>query len=179
MVKKSEFKEVIEIAKENNKLDEFNKIMDDYFCELEKYHPQTYVNLMKELHKLGVQTNITSKAELDKYVKHIYHKNMPDLWTLEQTTNVAKEIDIDFDKWRFNPYTFNYVMNMMRSDYYDEFKKMFATSPLMKQTILDSPSFYAHLAKAWLDDEDAPPDKAIWYIKFVNGELTCYTKEEK
>lgn len=179
MVKKREFEKIIEIAKENNKIDELSDTMDDYFEELEKFHPQTYANLMKELHKLGAQTNILSKSELDKYVKHIYHEDMPDLWTLEQTTKVAEEIGIDFDKWRYNAYTFNYVMNMMRSDYYDEFKKMFATSPLMKQTILDNPSFYAHLAKAWLNDEDAPADKAMWYIKFVNNEVSCHTKEGK
>ena len=49
-----------------------------------------------------------------------------------------------------------------------EFKKMFASSPLMKQTIVDSPNFYAHMAKAWLDDEDAPKDKIIKYIQIVN-----------
>jgi hypothetical protein len=65
-------------------------------------------------------------------------------------------------------------MNMMRADYYSEFKKMFTTSPLMKQTILDSPSFYAHLAKAWLDDEDAPRDKAIKYIHILMND-----KEDK
>ena len=177
MDKKSKFKEVIDMIKCNKKTNEFYNIMDEYFTELEKYHPQTYISLMKELHKLGARTNICDKAELDKYIKHIHHKEMPQLWTVDQTTKVAKEIDIDFDEWSFNPYTFNYVTNMMRADYYAEFKKMFATSPLMKQTILDSASFYAHMAKAWLEDEDAPTDKAIWYIKFVSGEFD--TKEDE
>lgn len=179
MADKNEFRKVSGIAHKNNKLEEFNDIMDDYFEELEKYHPKIYVNLMKELHKLGAKTNIESKDELDKYIKHIHHKDMPALWTIEQTTDVAKEINIDFDKWRFNPYTFNYVMNMMRADNYAEFKEMFVTSPLMKQGVLDNPKFYAHLAKAWLNDEDAPADKAIWYIKFVSGELNYYTTEEE
>lgn len=167
MVEKSEFKEIIEVIKENNKIDEFYNIMNDYFCELEKYHPQTYANLMKEIKKLGAKTNILDKEELDKYLKHIHHKDMPTLWTVEATTKVANDIGIDFEEWKFNIYTFNFVMNMMRADYYSEFKKMFVTSPLMKQTILDSSNFYAHMAKAWLDDEDAPADKAIKYIQII------------
>ena len=161
------YEKIIDIVKSNDKHIEFNKIMNEYFDELEKYHPNIYANLMREIYKLGVQVNITDEAELNKYIKLIHHKDMPKLWTLDETTKVGKDIGIDFDKWRFNPYTFNFVMNMMRADYYSEFKKMFATSPLMKQTILDSPNFYAHLAKAWLDDEDAPMDKAIKYIRIL------------
>ena len=161
------YEKIIDMVKSNDKHIEFNKIMNEYFDELEKYHPNIYANLMREIYKLGVQVNITDEAELDKYIKLIHHKDMPKLWTLDETTKVGKDIGIDFDKWRFNPYTFNFVMNMMRADYYSEFKKMFATSPLMKQTILDSPNFYAHLAKAWLDDEDAPMDKAIKYIHIL------------
>lgn len=170
MNNKNKFNDMIKIAKDNNRMEDLNNIMDNYFSELEKHHPQTYVNLMREIHKLGAETNILDKDELDKYLKHIHHSGMLPLWTLEQTTKVAKDININFDEWKFNIYTFNYVMNMMRADYYAEFKKMFATSPLMKQTILESPSFYAHMAKAWLEDEDAPVDKAIRYIKYVSGE---------
>ena len=175
---KGNFKEVIDMVQKNNKTSDFYNIMDEYFIELEKYHPQTYTNLMKEIYKLGAKINIFDEAELNKYTKHIHHKDMPQLWTVSQTQKVGEEIGINFDEWKYNIYTFNYVMNMMRADYYSEFKKMFVTSPLMKQTILDSASFYAHMAKAWLEDEDAPADKAIWYIKFVSGDMND-TKEDK
>lgn len=179
MGKDNKYKKIISMVEANDKLDEFYEIMDDYFCELEQYHPQTYTNLMKEIYKLGAQVNIIDENELNKYLKLIHHKDMPKLWSLDETTKVAKEIGIDFDKWRFNPYTFNFVMNMMRADYYHEFKKMFATSPLMKQTILDSPNFYAHLAKAWLDDEDAPKDKAIQYINLLSVDKLEPNKSKK
>ena len=104
---------------------------------------------------------------------------MSTLWTVEQTSKVAKDIGINFDEWCYNMYTFNFIMNMMRADYYSEFKKMFVSSPLMKQTIVDSPSFYAHMAKAWLDDEDAPSDKAIRYIEHVMQDKSHNTKEVK
>ena len=76
MTDKNEFRKVSGIAHKNNKSEEFNDIMDDYFEELAKYHPKIYVNLMKELHKLGAQTNIESQEELDKYIKHIHHKGI-------------------------------------------------------------------------------------------------------
>lgn len=169
-MEKGKYRKVVEMAQNNNKMDEFYVIMDDYFEELEEYHPQIYTNLMGEIHKLGLKINIVDKIDLDKYLKTMHHENVPPLWTIEQTTKVGKDIGIDFDKWCYNTFTFNYVMNMMRSDYYLEFKKMFASSPLMKQTIVDSPNFYAHMAKAWLDDEDAPKDKIIKYIQIVNEE---------
>ena len=172
MLEKNTYREAMEIAKKHGKTEEFYDIMDEYFTELEEYHPQTYKSLMEEVHKLGEKINILSEEELNKYLKHIHHKDMPKLWTLEQTTKVGKDIGIDFDRWKYNTYTFNYIMNMMRADYYSEFKSMFYTRPLMKQTVLDSASFYAHLAKAWLNDEDAPADKAMKYIHLVTGEDT-------
>lgn len=172
MLDKSKYREAMQMATKYGKTEEFYDIMDEYFCELEEYHPQAYKSLMEEVHKLGEKINILNEEELNKYLKHIHHKDMPKLWTVEQTTKVGKDIGIDFDKWKYNIYTFNYVMNMMRADYYSEFKNMFYTSPLMKQTVLDSASFYAHLAKAWLNDEDAPADKAMEYIHLVTGEDT-------
>lgn len=172
MLKESKYREAMKMAQQHGKSEEFYDIMDEYFCELEEYHPQTYKSLMEEVNRLGEKINILDEEELNKYLKHIHHKDMPKLWTLEQTTKVGQDIGIDFNKWKYNTYTFNYIMNMMRADYYSEFKKMFYTSPLMKQTILDSPNFYAHLAKAWLDDEDAPADKAMKYIHLVTGEDT-------
>ncbi len=170
MDNKSQYIKMVEFVEKNNKTKEFHEIMNDYFVELEKFHPQTYNNLMKEINKLGKQINIVDKNELNKYLKNMKHENMPELWTVEQTNKVAKDININFDEWKYNSYTFNFVMNMMRTDYYNEFKKMFATSPLMKQTITDSASFYAHMAKAWLEDEDAPEDKVIKYIHLVLNE---------
>ena len=162
----SKYKEMIEVIEDNGKISEFHDIMEDYFTELEEYHPQIYVNLMKEITKLGAKINIDEKEWVDD-IKLIHHKDMPKLWTLDETTKVAKDIGIDFNKWKFNKYSFNFVMNMVRADYYHELKSMFITSPLMKQTVLDSANFYAHLAKAWLDDEDAPADKFIKYLRIL------------
>lgn len=51
------------------------------------------------------------------------------------------------------------AMNMMYSDYCEVAKKM----------NMDRPDFYAHMAKAFLKDEDAGEDKLAKYMKYVAG----------
>ena len=68
-------------------------------------------------------------------------------WTLDQTTSVAKQYGITFTT--FNEYDWNYVMNMMYSDYYG--------------VVSNDVSSYAKLAKNFLMDKDAPKGKAFHY----------------
>lgn len=68
-------------------------------------------------------------------------------WTLEQTTSVAKSNGIDFSK--FNEYDWNYVMNMMYSDYYG--------------AVANDTSSYVRLALKFLQDKDAKEGKAYCY----------------
>ena len=68
-------------------------------------------------------------------------------WTLEQTNSVAKQNGILFTN--FNEYDWNYVMNMMYSDYYG--------------VVSNEVSSYVKLAKKFLMDKDAPSGKAYHY----------------
>ena len=68
-------------------------------------------------------------------------------WSLEQTNNVAKNNGVTFE--HFNEYDWNYVMNMMYSDYY--------------KAGGSDVNFYVELAKAFLMDKDAPEGKALKY----------------
>lgn len=68
-------------------------------------------------------------------------------WTIEQTSNVARNAGISFD--HFNEYDWNYVMNMMYSDYYKAGN--------------GNTNFYVELSKAFLMDKDAPEGKALKY----------------
>ena len=68
-------------------------------------------------------------------------------WTVEQTTSVAKNAGITFE--HFNEYDWNYVMNMVYSDYY----KQGGTNT----------NFYIEMAKSFLMDKDAPKGKALRY----------------
>ena len=67
-------------------------------------------------------------------------------WTLEQTNNVAKQYGVTFN--HYNEYDWNYVMNMIYSDYY--------------KVIPNDIQSYIKFAKAFLDDKDAK-DKAFKY----------------
>lgn len=69
-------------------------------------------------------------------------------WTLEQTQDVAKQRNITCD-----PNDFWAVMNMMYSDY----------CQVAKRQSVDTPGFYADMAKAFLDDTDAADGKAYLY----------------
>lgn len=69
-------------------------------------------------------------------------------WTMEQTAEVAKQRGINCDKNDFWA-----VMNMMYSDY----------SKIAAKHSVDTPGFYADLARAFLDDADAVDGKAYAY----------------
>ena len=69
-------------------------------------------------------------------------------WTLEQTQEVAKQRNINCD-----PNDFWAVMNMMYSDF----------CQVAKRQSVDTPGFYADMAKAFLEDTDAVDGKAYLY----------------
>lgn len=73
-------------------------------------------------------------------------------WTMEQTEAVRKQRGIECD-----PVMFYAAMNMMYSDY----------CKAVEKTGTVSVDFYAYMAKAFLDDEDAAPDKLARYYHFV------------
>lgn len=72
-------------------------------------------------------------------------------WTLEQTSSVARQNGITFD--HFNEYDWNYVMNMIYSDYYG--------------AVPNETSYYVKLSRKFLEDKDAKEGKAFkYYISF-------------
>ena len=68
-------------------------------------------------------------------------------WTVEQTTSVAKQHGISFV--HFNEYDWNYVMNMIYSDYYG--------------AVSNDISSYVKVARKFLEDRDAKEGKAFHY----------------
>ena len=71
-------------------------------------------------------------------------------WTVQQITDYAKSKGIRFDK-NYNIYDFAYAMNMVYSDYYG--------------SVTDTTDSYFMLAKAFIEDKDAPDGKAFLYYK--------------
>ena len=74
-------------------------------------------------------------------------------WTVEDAVSVAKSKGITFN--HFNEYDFAYVMNVVYSDYYG--------------VIPDTLDSYFKVARAFLEDEDAPKGKAFLYYKAMKN----------
>lgn len=68
-------------------------------------------------------------------------------WNLTDTNNLAKQVGISFTN--FNEYDWNYVLNMIYSDYYG--------------SVNNDVSTYAKLARKFIEDKDAPEGKALKY----------------
>ena len=68
---------------------------------------------------------------------------------------VVPDFEITFNETFESQEDFNYAMNMMYSDY----------SRVLAKLGISRPSVYVELADAFLDDVDAPSDKAVRYFK--------------
>lgn len=121
-------------------LDDLKRFIKDMMEKLENRMPDVYKDVLYDLHD-NIYGCHFSKPLLDEATKDIKH------WTLEQTTSVAKSNGIDFKT--FNEYDFNYVMNMLYSDYND--------------VVPNDTSMYVRLTNAFLLDADAPKGKAVKY----------------
>lgn len=73
-------------------------------------------------------------------------------WTLDQTKQLMAQRKIDGD-----PVQFYAALNAVYSDFYGVAKKHGVSNI----------EFFADLAKAWLEDKDAVPDKAAAYYEYV------------
>ena len=91
-----------------------------------------------------------SKADAESWVSRMKNSDgtIGAHWTFEQTQDVAKQRNITCD-----PNDFWAVMNMMYSDY----------CQVAKRQSVDTPGFYADMAKAFLEDTDAADGKAYLY----------------
>lgn len=68
-------------------------------------------------------------------------------WKVADTTMVARNNGISFD--HFNEYDWNYVMNMIYSDYYG--------------SVPNETNVYVKMARKFLEDKDAEEGKALRY----------------
>lgn len=140
-----------------------------YLTELHDTNHPKYIEIMDELHETTKPINIESQEELDKYLSKLHHGVVEEkgLWDVSDTSKIANSIGINFKETWYNEYSFNFVMNMVRADNYEALTKFSNEYPMFKQYVLDNPKFYAYLAKAWIDDADAPKAKLMLYLKHI------------
>ncbi|MCM1462849.1 MAG: hypothetical protein NC084_09080 [Bacteroides sp.] len=73
-------------------------------------------------------------------------------WSMKQAKALKERLNLDLD-----PVKFFVALNMMYSDYYEVAKKFG----------IETPEFYACLAKSFLKDKDAVPDKLERYYDYI------------
>ena len=73
-------------------------------------------------------------------------------WSVSDITSYAKSRGLSYSM--FNEYDFAYAMNMAYSDYYG--------------SVQDSTESYYRIAKAFIEDKDAPEGKAFLYWKAMH-----------
>lgn len=73
-------------------------------------------------------------------------------WTMEETEKLRKQHSLDCD-----PAEFWVVLNSLYSDYCEA----------LRESGISTPEVYIRLAKAWIWDKDAVPDKAAAYYTYV------------
>ncbi len=101
----------------------------------------------------------SSEMEFDRQTADEWVKEMQNMdgskgphWNREQVQQFMRQTG-----FQGNPEEFYAIMNAMYSDY----------CAVAKKFGFDRPEVYAHLAKAFLDDEDAVEDKAAIYFHYI------------
>ncbi len=109
----------------------------------------------------GSNSRKHSSGELTKEKAEKWTKRMKNTdgstgphWDMAQTKSLKEKLGINVD-----PIEFYVAVNMMYSDYCGVAKKFG----------LDTADFYGHMAKAFLEDKDAGPDKLKNYFEEVVG----------
>lgn len=73
-------------------------------------------------------------------------------WSIEETGRLYKQYGLECDKVEFWA-----VMNSLYSDYCDA----------LRESAASTPEIYVRLAKAWIKDQDAVPNKLAAYYTYV------------
>lgn len=132
--------------------DQLQEFVTDSLSMLKETNPKTYEDLENHLY-IKIHGKHFSDWLVEKATSNMINEDgtVGAHWTVEQTTSVAKSNGIQFDE--FNEYDWNYVMNMMYSDYYG--------------AVPNDTSTYVKMAKKFLQDKDAKPGKALCYYLAV------------
>lgn len=135
-----------------------------YEEDTERYHTDVgYPRMNETEHRRGKMEKGHAQSDawkkLDKKTADEWLKNLKNAdgsrgphWTMEQTKTVMEQLGIDCE-----PMEGWVAMNMLYSDYVDVAKKMG----------VNNVDFWASMAKAFLDDEDAVPDKLAMYYECI------------
>ena len=123
-------------------------LFDDALMCIKEYDRDEYDKLKTEMY-VAINGYHFNEKMLDKYTSEMVNDNGTSApkWSVADTNNVARSMGVSFTN--FNEYDWNYVMNMLYSDYCD----------VLGETV----SSYVKMATKFLDDKDGPDGKALRY----------------
>lgn len=105
------------------------------------------------------ETPELDRETAEKWVREMHNEDsarpMGGRWSMEELKPMAQKFGIKPDSDEF--VEFYAMTNAMYSDYCEVAKKFNITSP----------EFYGMMAKAWMDDKDAMPDKTALYYEYI------------
>lgn len=124
------------------------KKFDEVLEMIEEAHPDKYREIKNDIYVLVNGYHFDEDMLECAYEKMINDDgSKAPKWDIASTNQVAKNSNIVFDT--FNEFDFNYVMNMLYSDYVSIFG--------------DNLSYYVKMANKFLHDKDAEEGKALRY----------------
>jgi hypothetical protein len=132
-------------TKDTNKMNRLGDMLAEIICDFKNSHPDMYYKYKMELYELLNGQKLT-EDKAGEWIRSMRPLGMH--WTLEQTNEVHKEHKLEVDKIDFWA-----MMNAMYNDYHDIFQ--------------DNVETYISLAKDFICDEDAEPNKTYIYWKNI------------
>ena len=131
-------------------------VFDHVLMDMKEYDHDMYCDVKMDLYT-AVNGYHFNKELLHEAVEHMENDNgtISPKWSVEETTQVGKNAGIMFVG--FNEYDWNYVMNMVYSDYCE--------------VLGDNVASYIKIAEKFIHDKDAPDGKPLRYymcMKYAN-----------
>lgn len=128
--------------------EQLKEFVHEFIYKLKTEDPDIYKEAEMDLYEKVYGPHFTEWM-LEDAVKNLKNEDgsTGPHWSVEDTDAVAREAGISFVC--YNKYDWNFVMNMIYSDYYG--------------VIPNDLSYYIKLSKKFLNDMDAPKGKALIY----------------
>lgn len=129
---------------------QLKSFLSDSFAELKRSMPELYEQMECELYDHIYGHHFTA-WKYENAVAELENKDGTSgaHWTLKQIEDYVKARGLPLGT--YNLFDLAYAMNMLYSDYFG--------------VVQDSPEMYYKMAKAFLEDRDAPEGKAFLYYK--------------
>ena len=130
--------------------EQLKSFLMNQFDELKERMPELYKEMEEDLYESIYGHHFTA-WKYDCAVSELANQDGSKgaHWSVSDVTSVVRAKGISLSG--YNEYDFAYVMNMLYSDYYG--------------SVPDSVDTYLKMAKAFLEDKDAPEGKAYRYYK--------------